>query len=79
MKGQADFGAGSRFHLHTVGGFVQLERSAWPSGAPHRTELVLIGAGIDTGAVLAELEGCVAPDPSVVDERGLLHILRYLP
>ncbi|MEU5260399.1 GTP-binding protein [Amycolatopsis sp. NPDC021455] len=79
MKGQADFGAGSRFHLHTVGGFVQLERSAWPPGAPHRTELVLIGAGIDTGAVLAELAGCVAPDPSVVDERGLLHILRYLP
>jgi G3E family GTPase len=79
MKGQADFGAGSRFHLHTVGGFVQLERSAWPSGAPRRTELVLIGAGIDTGAVLADLEGCVVPDPSVVDERGLLHILRYLP
>ena len=79
MKGQADFGAGARFHLHTVGGFVQLERSAWPSGAPRRTELVLIGAGIDTGAVLDELAGCVAPDPSAVDERGLLHILRYLP
>jgi hypothetical protein len=40
---------------------------------------VLIGAGLDTGAVLAELERCVAPDPSAVDERGLLHVLRYLP
>lgn len=79
MKGQADFGADARFHLHTVGGFVQLERSAWPAGAPRRTELVLIGAGLDSGAVLAELAACVAPDPSVVDERGLLHILRYLP
>ncbi|GAB3148849.1 CobW family GTP-binding protein [Amycolatopsis sp. NPDC004378] len=79
MKGQADFNAGSRFHLHTVGGFVQLERSAWPSGEPRRTELVLIGAGIDADAVLAELGDCVAPDPSAVDERGLLHVLRYLP
>ncbi|MFI5585762.1 CobW family GTP-binding protein [Amycolatopsis sp. NPDC051758] len=82
MKGQADFGPvgpRARFHLHTVGGFVQLERSAWPSGAPRRTELVLIGAGLDTEAVLADLERCLAPDPGVVDERGLLHILRYLP
>ncbi|MBE1493608.1 G3E family GTPase [Amycolatopsis lexingtonensis] len=79
MKGQADFGIDARFHLHTVGGFVQLARSPWPAREPHRTELVLIGAGLDTDAVLAELRGCVAPDPSVVDERGLLHILRYLP
>ncbi|MET8849627.1 GTP-binding protein [Amycolatopsis sp. NPDC004625] len=82
MKGQADFGPTgpkSRFHLHTVGGFVQLERSAWPPGAPRRTELVLIGAGLDTGAVLANLDGCLADDPDTVDERGLLHILRYLP
>lgn len=82
MKGQADFGPigpKSRFHLHTVGGFVQLERSAWPPGEPRRTELVLIGAGIDTGAVLADLDRCLAADPDNVDERGLLHVLRYLP
>ncbi|MEQ0559864.1 GTP-binding protein [Amycolatopsis sp. NEAU-NG30] len=79
MKGQADFGIDSRFHLHTVGGFVQLERSPWPRGAARRTELVLIGAGIDTEAVLADLGRCVAEDPDTVDERGLLHILRYLP
>jgi G3E family GTPase len=82
MKGQADFGPvgpRARFHLHTVGGFVQVERSAWPSGAPRRTELVLIGAGLDTHTVLADLGRCLAADPSVVDERGLLHILRYLP
>ncbi|MGW3994128.1 CobW family GTP-binding protein [Amycolatopsis sp. NPDC004772] len=82
MKGRADFGPTgpqARFHLHTVGGFVQLERSAWPAGEPRRTELVLIGAGIDTDAVLADLGRCVADDPDTVDERGLLHILRYLP
>ncbi|WP_206784647.1 GTP-binding protein [Amycolatopsis sp. MtRt-6] len=82
MKGQADFGPTgpkARFHLHTVGGFVQLERSAWPPGEPRRTELVLIGAGIDTDAVLADLGRCLAEDPGTVDERGLLHVLRYLP
>ncbi|MGW4059491.1 CobW family GTP-binding protein [Amycolatopsis sp. NPDC004747] len=82
MKGRADFGPigpKARFHLHTVGGFVQLERSAWPPGEPRRTELVLIGAGLDTDAVLADLGRCLAEDPGTVDERGLLHILRYLP
>lgn len=82
IKGHADFGPNgprSRFGLHTVGGFVQLDRSAWPPGRPRRTELVLIGAGIDTGAVLAALEACLAPDADTVDERGMLHILRYLP
>ncbi|MBB4684336.1 CobW family GTP-binding protein [Amycolatopsis jiangsuensis] len=79
VKGQLDLGsadARSRFGLHTVGAFVQLDRSAWPTG-PRRTELVLIGAGIDRAAVLRRLEDCVADD-SVPDERGLLRILRYL-
>jgi G3E family GTPase len=82
MKGRADFGPTgprSRFQLHTVGGFVQVERSAWPPGEPRRTQLVLIGAGLDTDAVLADLDGCLAEDPDVADERGMLHILRYLP
>jgi G3E family GTPase len=81
IKGYADFGPNgprSRFGLHTVGGFVQLDRSAWPSGTPRRTELVLIGAGIDTDAVLRTLDGCLADDPGAVDERGMLHILRHL-
>ncbi|WP_328456740.1 CobW family GTP-binding protein [Amycolatopsis sp. NBC_00438] len=78
MKGQADFGSGSRFRLHTVGGFVQLDRTPWPAGE-RRTELVLIGAGLDTDAVLADLRGCLAEHPGVPDERGMLHILRYLP
>jgi hypothetical protein len=40
---------------------------------------VLIGAGIDADAVLADLGRCLTDDPETVDERGLLHILRYLP
>lgn len=79
VKGQVDLGAPesrSRFGLHTVGAFVQVERSGWGSG-PRRTELVLIGAGIDSAAVERELAACVAED-EVPDERGLLRFLRYL-
>ncbi|MGW4134567.1 CobW family GTP-binding protein [Amycolatopsis japonica] len=81
IKGFLDFGpngARSRFALHTVGSFIQLDRSAWPSGLPRRSELVLIGSGIDTEAVTARLEACVADDPEVVDERGMLRVLRFI-
>ncbi|MEU9688867.1 CobW family GTP-binding protein [Amycolatopsis japonica] len=81
IKGFLDFGpsgARSRFGLHTVGSFIQLDRSAWPSGLPRRSELVLIGSGIDTEAVIARLEACVADDPEVVDERGMLRVLRFI-
>ncbi len=81
IKGFLDFGPNgprSRFVLHTVGSFIQLERSAWPSGEPRRSELVLIGSGIDTEAVTARLQGCVADDPDVVDERAMLRVLRFI-
>src|SRR5947208_8451248 len=79
LKGHADFGPNgpkSRFGLHTVGGFVQLDRTAWPADRPRRTELVLIGAGIDVDALMAALEACRAEDPDIADEHGMLHILR---
>ncbi|QWF83672.1 Putative metal chaperone YciC [Amycolatopsis sp. CA-230715] len=79
MKGFVDFGASGehdRFGLHTVGGFLRFDRGRWPSG--RRTELVLIGAGIDTGALLAELAACREDDPEHVDERGMLLVLRHV-
>jgi G3E family GTPase len=81
IKGYLDFGptgTQSRFGLHTVGSFVRFERDRWPSGGPRRTELVLIGAGLDAAAIHSRLEACLAEDPDVVDERGLLHVLRYI-
>ncbi|MFD2474325.1 CobW family GTP-binding protein [Amycolatopsis silviterrae] len=79
VKGHVDLASPesrSRFGLHTVGAFVQVERSAWGPG-PRRTELVLIGAGIDAGDLERQLAACVAED-EVPDERGLLRFLRYL-
>ncbi|MEU4668155.1 GTP-binding protein [Amycolatopsis sp. NPDC023774] len=77
VKGHVDLGPRSRFGLHTVGAFIQLDRSPWPAGRPRRTELVLIGAGLDADDVTRRLTECVADDDEI-DERGLLRILRYL-
>ncbi|QFZ17089.1 CobW family GTP-binding protein [Saccharothrix syringae] len=65
-----------RFSLHTVGAFLRFERSAWEG--PRRTELVLIGTGLDTAALRAELAACVEPDPGSVDPQSMLEVLRYL-
>jgi G3E family GTPase len=80
VKGHLDLGPNgvrSRFGLHTVGGFVEFDRSAWPAGRPRRTELVLIGAGFDGDDLTRRLEACLADD-TTPDERGMLRILRYL-
>ncbi|WP_406630086.1 CobW family GTP-binding protein [Amycolatopsis sp. WGS_07] len=76
VKGHVDLASPSRFGLHTVGAFVQVERSSWGPG-PRRTELVLIGAGIDADDLERQLAACVAEDETP-DERGLLRFLRYL-
>ncbi|MFE0021310.1 CobW family GTP-binding protein [Amycolatopsis sp. NPDC059021] len=81
IKGHLDFGPNgtrSRFGLHTVGAFVQFDRSGWPADRPRRTELVLIGSGMDTGTVHSALTECRAEDADAVDERGMLHVLRYV-
>ncbi|PSL56856.1 G3E family GTPase [Saccharothrix carnea] len=64
-----------RFGLHTVGAFLRFERSAWPG--PRRTELVLIGTGLDVAAIRAGLAACEEPDPSAVDPQSMLEVLRY--
>ncbi|MFB9909435.1 CobW family GTP-binding protein [Allokutzneria oryzae] len=81
MKGFVHFGL--RGHrqkhvLHTVGGFLRFERSRWEAGEAHRTQLVMIGAGIDAGAVRAGLAACVETDPASADPQGMLVIAPYL-
>ncbi|NUT52066.1 MAG: GTP-binding protein [Saccharothrix sp.] len=64
-----------RFGVHTVGAFLRFERSAWPG--PRRTELVLIGAGLDVAAVRRDLAACEVTAESAVDPQSMLEVLRY--
>ncbi|WP_432545514.1 CobW family GTP-binding protein [Kineococcus sp. SYSU DK004] len=65
-----------RFVLHTVGAAVRFERTAWPDGAPRRSELVLIGAGLDAGALLEGLRACAHEGPPLEDELVMMGVLR---
>nr|BFE54896.1 GTP-binding protein [Saccharothrix mutabilis subsp. capreolus] len=66
-----------RFTLHTVGAFLRFTRDQW-GDVPRRTQLVLIGTGLDREATLKRLADCVEDDPSAVDPRSMLEVLRYL-
>lgn len=75
IKGYVDFGAAdplNRYRMHAVGRFLRFYPEPWPQdGAPHRTQLVLIGAGIDAQALGAGLASCRA-DPGAVPDRAAL-------
>ncbi|MEU7732008.1 GTP-binding protein [Streptomyces griseus] len=91
IKGFADFGAGDRdnaYALHAVGRFLRFVPRPWARGDERLTQLVMIGAGIDAGALLAGLAACRADDPapgtpadpvdSSVTERAMWGVLRYV-
>ncbi|GAB3128632.1 GTP-binding protein [Streptomyces calidiresistens] len=67
-----------RFLVHAVGRFLRYRPGPWPGGVAPRTELVLIGAGIDTGALRAELEECVADGPGETPPDALYGVLRFV-
>ncbi len=47
--------------------------------AARATQLVLIGTGLDTGALRAELDGCLSDGaPHADDEAGMWGVLRYV-
>ena len=64
--------------VHSVGGFVGVQRGTWPEGK-RSTSLVAIGAGMDADEVRAVLRAAVATEASASDEHGILHITRHLP
>ncbi|WP_406408704.1 GTP-binding protein [Streptomyces halstedii] len=74
IKGFTDFGAGDPDHtyvLHAVGGFLRFEPRPWARDEARRTQLVLIGSGIDTDALRQELAACrVAPEPEPAGPAG---------
>lgn len=73
-KGTVDFGEPDLFTLHTVGRYLQFERSAQ---SKRGTSLVFIGTGLDSAAVQAGLASCVEPDPESIDPNAMLRVLRY--
>ncbi|MFF3696016.1 CobW family GTP-binding protein [Streptomyces sp. NPDC002221] len=83
IKGFIDFGAAdprNRYGLHAVGRFLRFHPEPWPPGPGHRTELVLIGAGIDAPALEAQLAGCVSDRPDETPaEHAMWGVLRYVP
>lgn len=82
IKGYVDFGPydpRNRYAVHAVGRFLRFYPEPWPAGAGRATQLVLIGTRLDTGALRAELDGCVSDGaPHADDEAGMWGVLRYV-
>ncbi|MGW0145015.1 CobW family GTP-binding protein [Streptomyces sp. NPDC003333] len=81
IKGHVDFGAydpANRYAVHAVGPFLRFYPERWPAGTPHRTQLVLIGSGIDTAALEKDLRACASDAPHTADEHGMWGVLRYV-
>lgn len=80
IKGYVGFGpydTGNRYAVHAVGRFLRFHPEPWPATEPRLTQLVLIGAGIDTEALGKELEACKSDAPHA-DEHGMWGVLRYV-
>ena len=66
-----------KFTLHTVGRWLEFDRSRWEPGEQRGAQLVLIGTGLDEDALREQLAECVEPDPESVDESAMLRVLRH--
>ncbi|MEU2060042.1 GTP-binding protein [Streptomyces sp. NPDC013455] len=80
IKGYVDFGPYdtlNRYAVHAVGRFLRFYPEPWPAGEDRRTQLVLIGSGIDTEGLGKELKGCEHDAPHA-DEHGMWGVLRYV-
>ncbi|MEU7403251.1 GTP-binding protein [Streptomyces sp. NPDC044948] len=86
IKGYVDFGpydTRNRYAVHAVGRFLRFYPEPWtPADAAdvRRTQLVLIGSGIDAAALGEELDACRRDaDAPPADEHGMWGVLRYVP
>ncbi|MFI1733629.1 CobW family GTP-binding protein [Streptomyces acidicola] len=80
IKGYVDFGAhdrDNRYAVHAVGRFLRFYPEPWTPGDPRRTQLVLIGSGIDTPTLGKELRACEDGAPHA-DETSMWGVLRYV-
>jgi G3E family GTPase len=80
IKGYVDFGpydVRNRYAVHAVGRFLRFHPEPWPADGPRRTQLVLIGSGIDMPVLTEELKACASDAPHA-DEQGMWGVLRYV-
>ncbi|WP_372410101.1 GTP-binding protein [Streptomyces luteireticuli] len=82
IKGFVYFGVPGhrqKFALHAVGDFLRMHRTAWGRSERRTTQLVMIGSGVDGGALREGLEGCrrAGEGAGDVDERSMWGVLRY--
>lgn len=68
-----------KFAVHAVGDFLRFYPSPWQPDEERRTQLVLIGSGIDTAAVRKELTDCRETGPGRADVNSMWGVLRYVP
>ncbi|SFL29892.1 CobW family GTP-binding protein [Streptomyces pini] len=82
IKGFVNFGVPGhreKYGLHAVGRFLRFNPGPWGSGEPRLTQLVLIGSGIDAGAVREELASCTATgSPEETSPDSMWGVLRYV-
>ncbi|MEU9216250.1 GTP-binding protein [Streptomyces sp. NPDC048376] len=83
IKGYVDLGpydTRNRYAVHAVGRFLRFHPEPWTSTDARRTQLVLIGSGIDAAALRGELDACRRDaDAPPADEHGMWGVLRYVP
>ncbi|GEM33126.1 cobalamin biosynthesis protein CobW [Nocardia neocaledoniensis NBRC 108232] len=68
-----------KFELHVVGRHVVFTPGAWARGEERVSNLVLIGAGLDTEAALDRLHATVFDGDEPLDEQTMLGVWRYTP
>ncbi|MQY23211.1 CobW family GTP-binding protein [Nocardia macrotermitis] len=81
-KGFVAFGVADdrrKFLLHMVGRHLVFESAVWSRGESRRTDLVLIGSGLDVVATTAALQDTVHDGPEPLDEQALLGVWRHVP
>ncbi|MGK5638998.1 CobW family GTP-binding protein [Streptomyces sp. URMC 126] len=80
IKGFVYFGVPGhrqKFALHAVGDFLRMYRSPWARSEPRRTQLVMIGRGVDGDALRDGLDACRNPAPRDADDHSMWGVLRY--
>ncbi|MFI9201736.1 CobW family GTP-binding protein [Streptomyces sp. NPDC053048] len=79
IKGFVHFGVSghrNKFSLHAVGDFLRFYPSPWARSEKRATQLVMIGSGIDAGALREGLEAC-RDTAGEADDTGMWGVLRY--